>query len=183
MLIWFLLFLWSLQPLVLCFSLIYSRNYDYYCTSLLILKGGRRASTTSPCPRPRSTPRARLPPERVALTAGYPARARHPAPLPRRAVMPAVGYPARASHPATQRPDPLSLDIWRPICPRPPKSAPDPLPSTQHATFPKFGDLPSSPEIADVRARSARGPPKPAPAPLSHINENHNQTSISSAHS
>jgi hypothetical protein len=82
MLIWFLLFLWSLQPLVLCFSLIYSRNYDYYCTSLLILKGGRRASTTSPCPRPRSTPRARLPPERVALTVGYPARARHPTPPP-----------------------------------------------------------------------------------------------------
>jgi hypothetical protein len=30
--------------------------------SLLILKGGRRASTTSPCPRQRGTPRVRRPP-------------------------------------------------------------------------------------------------------------------------
>jgi hypothetical protein len=40
--------------------------------SLLILKGGRRASTTSPCPRPRCTPRARRPP--AAGTPPPPAR-------------------------------------------------------------------------------------------------------------
>jgi hypothetical protein len=87
--------------------------------------GGRPPPHRAPARDPRPT--------RVALAAGYSARARHP-PLPRRAVMPAIGYPARASHPATQRPDPLSPDTWRPICPRPPKSAPDPPPSTQRAS-------------------------------------------------
>jgi hypothetical protein len=79
--------------------------------------------------RLRCTPRARRPRRGVS----HPRQAPRP-PLPRRAVMPAVGYPARASHPATQRLDPLSPDTWRPICPRPPKSAPDPLPSTQRVS-------------------------------------------------